>query len=119
VPKRFPKITGTRILLVTTALIVGYFLVIGATTALRSSRLGDREDRLSAEVAGLQQRYERLQALREYLSSEDYIETVAREQLGLVRQGETSIIVISTAPSPTPTPSKPEEDDLWWEEIIH
>lgn len=116
-PKRFPKITGTRILLGVTALIVGYFLVTGATTALRSSRLSDREDRLGAEIAGLQQRYERLETLREYLQSDEYIEAVAREQLGLVREGETSIVVISAAPTPTPGPDEPEEDDLWWEAI--
>jgi len=101
-----------------TALIVGYFLVTGATTALRASRLSDREDRLEAEIAGLQQRYQRLEALRQYLGSDEYIEAVAREQLGLVSEGETSIVVISTAPSPTPDPDAPEEDELWWQTLI-
>lgn len=101
-----------------TALIVGYFLVTGATTALRASRLSEREGRLEAEIAGLQQRYERLEALRQYLASDEYVEAVAREQLGLVREGETSIIVISTAPSPTPDPDQPEEDELWWQTLI-
>ncbi len=116
--RRFPRITGTRIVLGVTALIVGYFLVTGATTALRASRLSEREGRLEAEIAGLQQRYERLEALRQYLASDEYVEAVAREQLGLVREGETSIIVISTAPSPTPDPDQPEEDELWWQTLI-
>ncbi len=105
-------------MLVVTALIVGYFLVTGATTALRTSRLSEREDRLGAEIAGLQQRYERLEALRQYLGSHEYIEAVAREQLGLVSEGETSIVVISTAPSPTPDPDAAEEDELWWQTLI-
>jgi len=116
--KRFPKITGTRIVLGVTALIIGYFLVIGGTTALRSSRLSEREDHLEAEITALQQRYDRLEALRQYLGSNEYIEAVAREQLGLVGQGETSIVVISTAPSPTPHPDQPEEDELWWQALI-
>ncbi len=116
--RRFPKITGTRIVLGVTALIVGYFLVTGGTTALRASRLSDREDRLEVEIARLQERYERLEALHDYLGSSEYIEAVAREQLGLVREGETSIVVISTAPSPTPDPDKPEEDELWWQTLI-
>jgi cell division protein DivIC len=116
--KRFPKITGTRIVLAVTALIVGYFLVTGATTALRASRLGEREGRLEGEIAGLQQRYERLEALRQYLGSDEYVEAVAREQLGLVREGETSIVVISTAPSPAPDPDQPKEDELWWQTLI-
>jgi cell division protein DivIC len=116
--RRFPRITGTRIVLGVTALIVSYFLVAGGTTALRSSRLSEREDRLEAEIAELQQRYERLEALSQYLGSEEYVEGVAREQLGLVREGETSIVVISTAPSPTPAPDQPERDGLWWQNLI-
>ena len=101
-----------------TALIVGYFLVTGATTALRASRLNDREDRLEAEIAELQERYQRLEALRQYLESDEYTEAVAREQLGLVSEGETSIVVIPTVPSPTPDPDQPEEDELWWQTLI-
>lgn len=101
-----------------TAVILGYFLVTGATTALRSGQLSDREDRLRAEITELEDRFERLEALREYLDSDEYIEAVAREQLGLVREGETSIVVISTAPSAGPGGEEPEEDELWWERLI-
>ena len=113
--KHLPRISSTRIVLGVTAIIVGYFLVMGAVTALRSSQLGDREDRLRAEIGELQQRYERLELLREYLGSDEYIEGVAREQLGLVREGENGIVVISTAPSSAPDPDAPQESELWWE----
>lgn len=99
-----------------TAVIVGYFLVTGATTALRSHQLSEREDRLRADIGALQQRYDRLEALREYLDSEEYIEAVAREQLGLVRVDETSIVVIPSSPAATPTPEG--ESELWWETLI-
>lgn len=105
-------------MLAVTALIVGYFLVTGGTTALRASHLSERENRLEAEIAGLQQRYQRLGALREYLGSDEYIEAMAREQLGLVREGETSIVVISSAPPAAPDPDQPEEDELWWQALI-
>jgi cell division protein DivIC len=101
-----------------TAVIVGYFLVTGATTALRSRQLSEREDRFQAEIAGLQERYERLEALGEYLDSDEYIEAVAREQLGLVREGETSIVVIPAPPSPTPGADAAAERELWWEKLI-
>ena len=113
--KHLPRISSTRIVLGVTAIIVGYFLVMGAVTALRSSQLGDREDRLRAEIGELQQRYERLELLREYLGSDEYIEAVAREQLGLVREGENGIVVISSAPSSVPDPDAPQESELWWE----
>lgn len=115
--RRLLKISSTRIVLAVTAVIVGYFLVTGATTALRSGQLSDREDRLRAEITELEDRYERLQALREYLDSDEYVEAVAREQLGLVRDGETSIVVISTVPSPTSDAGEPE-GELWWERLI-
>lgn len=107
-------------MLLLTAVIVGYFLVTGATTALRSRKLTEREDRFRVEIAGLQQRYDRLEALREYLDSDEYIEAVAREQLGLVNEGETSIVVIPAAPSSTPTsgPDAAAEGELWWETLI-
>jgi cell division protein FtsB len=106
--------------LLVTAVIVGYFLVTGATTALRSHHLSDRQDNLRADIGALQERYGRLEALREYLGSDEYIEAVAREQLGLVRQGESSIVVIPTLPSPTPEPGAEDEpeDPLWWETLI-
>ncbi len=113
--KHLPRISSARIVLGVTAIIVGYFLVMGAVTALRSSQLSDREDRLRAEIAELQQRYERLELLRQYLGSDEYIEAVAREQLGLVREGENGIVVISAAPSSAPDPDAPQESELWWE----
>ncbi len=112
--KHIPRISSTRIVLGVTAIIVGYFLVMGAVTALRSSQLSDREDQLQAEIAELEQRYERLEMLGEYLGSDAYLEAVAREQLGLVREGENGIVVISTAPS-SADPDAPEESELWWQ----
>ncbi len=106
-------------MLVVTALIIGYFLVTGATTALRSSQLSDREDRLRAEITHLEERYERLEALQEYLGSDEYIESVAREQLGLVREGETSIVVIPAVASPDEDgEDEQNEGELWWETLI-
>ena len=105
-------------MLVLTAVIAGYFLVTGATTALQSRQLSEREDRLQAEISDAQQRYQRLEALREYLDSNEYTEAVAREELGLVRPGETSIVVIPTVASPTPGPGEADDGDLWWEALI-
>jgi cell division protein DivIC len=115
--KKLPKLSSTRVVLLVTAVIVGYFLVTGATTALRSHHLGDRQDNLRADIGALKERYSRLEALREYLGSDEYIEAVAREQLGLVRVGETSIVVIPTLPQSTPE-GEDEHDPLWWETLI-
>ncbi|MBI1886681.1 MAG: septum formation initiator family protein [Chloroflexi bacterium] len=116
------NISGPRIILIVTAIAVGYFIVTGALQAIRSHRLAENERQLQSDIQGLQGRYERLQALHEYLDTDEYIETMARTQLGLVREGETSIIALSTVPSPTPKPDGNGREDggppLWWEILI-
>lgn len=113
--KRLPRIS--TVILAVTALVVAYFLVGGAFNAIRSYQLRQQEDQLRTEIRTLQDRYRELTALREYLNSDEYIEAVAREQLGLVRKGETAIIAIPTQPSPSPAPGD-SEPSLWWDILI-
>ncbi len=56
----------------------------------RSSELRELEQ----EVVELQETREEYQERLEYASSLEYVEKVAREQLGLVKEGETLIVVI-------------------------
>jgi cell division protein DivIC len=98
------------------ALIAVYFVVGGALNAVRSHQLSEEETRLQADIDDLNARYARLQALKQYLNSDEYIESVARRELGLVRKGETGFVAISTVPSPTPAPG--EEPELWWDVLI-
>lgn len=117
VSKRLPKISAGRIVLAVTALVVAYFLVGGAFNAIRSRQLREQETQLRSEVRDLQDRYRELQALQQYLDSDEYIEAVAREQLGLVRTGEIGIVAIPTEPSPTPKPGE-VGPRLWWDVLI-
>jgi cell division protein FtsB len=77
--------SSTKIVLLVTSLVVTYFLVTAGLGVVRSYQLHQREERLRDDINELQVRYERLEALREYLNSDEYIEAAAREQLGLVR----------------------------------
>lgn len=113
--KRLPTIP--TVILAVTALVVAYFLVGGAFNAIRSHQLREQESQLRSEIRGLQDRYRELTALREYLDSDEYIEAVAREQLGLVRRGETGFIILPSQPAPTPAPHEPERQ-LWWDILI-
>jgi len=116
------RLSPTRVVLVVTALVVVYFLLSGALQAVRSHQLGQEQGRLEAELRQLQERYRRLEALRDYLNSDEYIETVAREQLGLVRPGEQAIVVIAPAPTASakdgPEGEASPSPELWWEELI-
>ncbi|HZP25755.1 MAG TPA: septum formation initiator family protein [Dehalococcoidia bacterium] len=114
---RLPNLTPTRLVLLGTAIAVTYFLVTGALTTIRSQQLNHQEASLQAQIQTLQERYNGLQAIRDYLNSDEYIEKVAREQLGLVKDGESGIIAVpedsSAADGVPPTPSR-----LWWEDIL-
>jgi cell division protein DivIC len=114
--KQLPGSPATRVVLIITALAITYFLVTAVLGAVRSYQLQQREERLQTEIAELQSRYERLDALKAYLNSDEFIESAAREQLGLVRPGETGFITISSQPAPTPAPHEPPE--LWWDALL-
>ena len=117
VSKRFPKISTARVIVIGTTVIAVYFLTTGAANGIRGHQLRQQESRLQQDIGDLQQRYDRLQALKDYLNSDEYIESVAREELGLVKQGEEGIVVISSAPAPTPAPGD-AEPSLWWDVLI-
>jgi len=115
--KRLPEISTARVIVAVTVLVVVYFLVTGALNAVRSYQLRQQAGQLRTEIQDLQTRYQRLEALKEYMNSDEYIEAVAREQLGLVREGEISFVAISTQPTPTPAPGE-NQPDLWWDVLI-
>jgi len=116
VARGLTRLSAGRVVFACTALIVVYFLAMFALNVVRSRQLGDQESRLQADIDELQSRYERLQALEQYLNSDEYVESVAREQLGLVKEGETAFIAISS--QPTATPASGEEPGLWWEKLV-
>jgi cell division protein DivIC len=99
-----------------TALIVVYFLFIFAGSRFRAEQVNSQRTQLQDEISSMQSRYDRLQTLEQYLRSDEYVEQVAREQLGLVKPGETGIVILPTQPSPTPAPGS-EPADNWWDTI--
>ncbi len=114
--KRLPRFSATRLILLAAACMVVYFLASGAANLVRSHQLTQEEGSLQSQIDDLESRYERLVALEEYLESDEYIEAIAREQLGLVKPGETAFIAIPTQTSPSP--EEGAETDLWWEVLI-
>ena len=115
--KHLPRISTVQVILGITAVAIVYFVVTAGVNFIQSRQLGHQEAQLQAEIESIQERYERLEALRDYLNSDEYIEAVAREQLGLVRPGETGFIAISSVPTPTPAPDG-QRPALWWEMLI-
>lgn len=48
------------------------------------------------------------------LHTPEYIERLAREQLGLVRPGEIAVILVQPTPAPTTAPAQKDAGDGWW-----
>ena len=115
--KHLTTFSTTKLIILITAAVIVYFLVVAGLGAVRSYQLHQREGRLRSEVQQLQARDDRLQALKDYLNSDEFIEAAAREQLGLVREGETGFVTISSQPAPTPAPGDPHPE-LWWDILI-
>ncbi len=118
VPK-LPRLSLTRAAILLAALAVGYFIFAAIGDTLLSQRLNRDEQRLQQEIAELQRQQAKLEAIRGYLQTDEYIEGVARRVLGLVQPGETLVIVSSSeAPAPTPEEQGDEDDSRpWWEKL--
>jgi cell division protein FtsB len=96
--------------------VVGYLIFSSVVAGLRSRGLSHDEGSVRQEIADLQRQRDELVAIREYLSSDEYVESVARRVLGLVKPGDTRVIVTSTEGQQTP--EAPPTDGEWWESIF-
>lgn len=117
---RLPHLSLTRIVILLAVGVVGYLLFSAVGDTLLSLRLSNDQQRLERQISDLQQQHNRLQEIKDYLQTDAYIEGVARRVLGLVRPGETLVIVSSNAtPAPAATPGADAQADTqsWWERL--
>lgn len=111
---RFPTFGPTHMVLAVAALLLGLFLYAAMQTATQTYRLHDERRALAQEVEVLRTQKAELEGLREYLGSDEYVESVARSQFGLVRPGETAVLVDApVAPTPAAQPG-----ERWWESLF-
>jgi cell division protein FtsB len=73
---------------------VGVLLITGFSPARQLLRQHHRIDNEREKLAALQQENERLEMRLERLTNADYLEKVAREELGMVQPGEISYVVV-------------------------
>jgi cell division protein FtsB len=110
----------TRVVILLAVGVVGYLLFSAVGDTLLSLRLSSDQQRLEQQISDLQRQHDRLQEIKGYLQTDAYIESVARRVLGLVRPGET-LVVVSSSVSPTPiaTPGEDEQaaSQSWWERL--
>lgn len=109
-----PGFTPRRVLIVAALFIVAYFGLLIASNALTHHRVAQDEAALRGEIAALQRREARLQALRDYMQSDVFIEAAAREN-GLVRPGETAVVMVGSDDADAGL----QPGDPWWYRYLH
>ncbi|MEX0790432.1 MAG: septum formation initiator family protein [Actinomycetota bacterium] len=86
-------------------LVVGALALTGVAPARQAFAQREQVAEVEAKVSALKERNDELTSRLNRLSDIAYMEKLAREQLGVVRPGETSYVVV-----PGPAPVKPVAD---------
>ncbi len=94
-------------------LVVGGAAVqVFGSSFLTVYRLDREAARLEALKRDLQEQNAILREEIKLLATPQYIEKLAREQLGLVKPGEVAILIIQPRPQPPPRPARLPQDNL-------
>ena len=105
-----------RIILVATIAAAAYLTFSAGTNLLHSYELVNDESRLRDEVAALDAKQSQLQQIRDYLRTDEYVEFMACRVLGLVKPGETLVIV--DAPEPKDASENDPSSLTWWQRLF-
>ena len=85
--------------------VVSVYFVIGFySKSLESYRINLRAEQVRREVSALEEQNRVLRDKVAYLGTDGYVETAARDKLGLVRPGDRALVVL------------PEKPDVAWVE---
>lgn len=100
-----------RILIIAALFIIAYFGFAIFGNAIQRYELDREQRQLKQEITELGEQQQRLEALRAYMLTDEFIERAAREQ-GLARPGDTSVVVVA----PTPEAARQYKPGApWWE----
>lgn len=104
-----------RVLFLGCLVAASYFTYSAVGGAIRTHQLAQEKSQDSAELTTLRQKVAYLQAVKDYVASDDYVEQEARRQLGYVRYGEVPYVVVSPALKSDST--SPVTGD-WWQRLF-
>jgi cell division protein FtsB len=121
--RKLPRLSAAPAIAIAVLLAVGYLGFNTARYVVHNYQLHQEEDGVRAQIDQLDRDHEQLVAVRDYLKSDEYVEDVARRILGLVRPGETLVVVSGADPAPgaaaTATPgARATAGAPWWKELF-
>lgn len=100
-----PKHLKARFRMGALGLVVGALALTGVAPARQAFQQREQLAEVRAKVSSLEERNAELTGRLNRLSDVSYMEKLAREQLGVIRPGETSYVIV-----PAPAPLKPVSD---------
>ena len=103
----------SRLLFAACLLVAGYFVFTAATGVIQNHRLSDQRHKEAAAIQDLTQKKAYLEAVRNYVASDAYVEQEARRQLGYTRSDEVPFVVISPALKEDSQPT-----GEWWQRLF-
>lgn len=103
----------SRLLFAACLVVAGYFVFTATTGVIQNHRLADQRREEAALTAELTDKKAYLEAVRNYVASDAYVEQEARRQLGYTRFGEVPFVVISPAPKNDGQPT-----GEWWQRLF-
>ena len=102
-----------RLTIVVCLILAGYFVYSAAIDAARNQEIDQGRLVAAQELHQLNDRLAYLEAVRDYVGSDEYVEQQARRQLGYVRPGEVAFVVNG--------PTLEEDSSSagsWWERLF-
>ncbi len=103
-----------QILLLLVLTVALYFAVAFAGELIASQRIESQVSALNVDIARLQNDNTRLTSQVAEARSDAFIEHEARDRLGLIRAGDTAVVVVNApVPAATPTPAPPKPRAHW------
>jgi cell division protein FtsB len=94
-PKSPPLVSGTQFLAIVVLTISIFLIVDLGRRATASYHVTQAEKRLHREIAAALQRKEDLEARRDHIASDAYVEEWAREQAHMIYPGDKPLILIT------------------------
>ena len=103
----------SRLLFVGCLIISAYFAYSFVGGWIQGQRLQSDREEARHDVAVLQDKKARLQAVKRYVASDAYIEQEARRRLGYIRYGEIPFVIESPS-----LPQGTETIGEWWQRLF-
>ena len=103
----------SRLLFFGCLVVASYFTYSAVGGAIRTHQLAQEQSQDAADAVKLKQELAYIQAVKNYVSSDDYVEQQARRQLGYIKPGEVPYVVISP-----PIKASAITSGQWWERLF-